>query len=553
MTDLDRQSSTEDVALQPASASAEMDRTRKSRARGSLTRTRTARKSTRAVHVPASPDDENERSLATSSLDHYIRSIRHIRVLSREETYELARGLETEEAAFRAAVGSLPAVAEGVVARWHERRRAGRVTAALSARYRDDGTITAGRALDARLSEVESLLASRVEAAARKSDRARARVARLEKEIGETLAKADVALPVLIEVYRELCALRDSQDPESRGKRRRLGLSSAGAKATLAQAESALVRRDELKNTFMRHNLRLVVTQAKRYRNMGVPYVDLIQEGNLGLMRAVEKFEHQRGFKFSTYAVWWIEQALVRAIQSTSRTVRVPSHIYELQLRMRRVESRLRQRLGRAPGSPELAAALEVPEEMVELARSSSVPVGSLETPLPGTDDLRLEDALADPEVEDPAETHDARFLRSALERELETLSPRERAILEARFGMEGGEPPTLEEIGKQMGLSRERVRQLEHRALARLRERQAIRRLGAAFELVPAGDDPEPEAQQAAPGAPAAPTLAVTRPRVPALPGAGASAPRRRASRTTPTRGNAPRPEPEPALAASR
>jgi len=553
MTDLDRQSSTEDVALQPASASAEMDRTRKSRARGSLTRTRTARKSTRAVHVPASPDDENERSLATSSLDHYIRSIRHIRVLSREETYELARGLETEEAAFRAAVGSLPAVAEGVVARWHERRRAGRVTAALSARYRDDGTATAGRALDARLSEVESLLASRAEAAARKSDRARARVARFEKEIGETLAKADVALPVLIEVHRELCALRDSQDPESRGKRRRLGLSSAGAKATLAQAESALVRRDELKNTFMRHNLRLVVTQAKRYRNMGVPYVDLIQEGNLGLMRAVEKFEHQRGFKFSTYAVWWIEQALVRAIQSTSRTVRVPSHIYELQLRMRRVESRLRQRLGRAPGSPELAAALEVPEEMVDLARSSSVPVGSLETPLPGTDDLRLEDALADPEVEDPAETHDARFLRSALERELETLSPRERAILEARFGIEGGEPPTLEEIGQQMGLSRERVRQLEHRALARLRERQAIRRLGAAFELVPAGDDPEPQAQQAAPGAPAAPTPAASRPRVPVLPGAGASAPRRRASRTTPTRGNGPLPEPEPALAASR
>ena len=546
MTDLDRLSSTESLVEQPTSASAETPRTRKSRAAGSLTRTRTARKG--AVHVPASPDDENERSLATSSLDHYIRSIRHIRVLSREETYELARGLEAEEAAFRAAVGSLPAVAEGVVARWHERRRAGRVTAALSARYRDDGTATAGRALDARVSEVESLLTSRAEAAARKSERSRARVAKLDKEIGETLAKADVALPVLIEVYRELCALRDSQDPESRGKRRRLGLTSAGAKATLAQAESALVRRDELKNTFMRHNLRLVVTQAKRYRNMGVPYVDLIQEGNLGLMRAVEKFEHQRGFKFSTYAVWWIEQALVRAIQSTSRTVRVPSHIYELQLRMRRVESRLRQRLGRSPGSPELAAALEVPEEMVELARTSSVPVGSLETPLPGTDDLRLEDALADPEVEDPAETHDARFLRSALERELESLSPRERAILEARFGMEGGEPPTLEEIGQQMGLSRERVRQLEHRALARLRERQAIRRLGAAFELVPGGEEPQAQAPPAA----AAQTI-VSRPRAPGLPGAGTSAPRRRASRTTATRGNAPRPEPEPALAASR
>ena len=259
----------------------------------------------------------------------------------------------------------------------------------------------------------------------------------------------------------------------------------------------------------MTHNLRLVVTQAKRYRNMGVPYVDLIQEGNLGLMRAVEKFEYQRGFKFSTYAVWWIEQALVRAIQSVSRTVRVPSHIYELQLRMRRADALLRQRLGRAPTSPELAASLDVPEDMIELARTSSLPVGSLEAPLPGTDDLRLEDAMSDEDVLDPAEVHDEHILRSALERELETLAPRERAILEARFGLEGGEPPTLEEIGQQMGLSRERVRQLEHRALSRLRERNAIRRLGgrvragggrragAAARFAP-GPEPQPAASAA-------------------------------------------------------
>jgi RNA polymerase primary sigma factor len=549
MTDLDRDISTETVR-EPASAPPETTaRTGKSRAGREPARVQPAKRD-RVAHVPPSRDDESERSLATSSLDHYIRSIRHIRVLSREETYELARGLEAEEAAFRAAVASLPAVAEGVIARWHERRRAGRVTAALSARYRDDGTATAGKALDARLTEVEQLLATRSELMARKSERARKGVAKVEKEIADALTRGDVALPVLIEVHKELCALRDADAAESRAERRRLGLTGAAARQALAHAAQALVKRDELKNTFMRHNLRLVVTQAKRYRNMGVPYVDLIQEGNLGLMRAVEKFEHQRGFKFSTYAVWWIEQALVRAIQSTSRTVRVPSHIYELQLRMRRVEARLRQRLGRAPGSPELAEALEVPEEMVDLARSSSLPVGSLETPLPGTDDLRLEDALSDSEVEDPAETHDARFLRGALERELESLSPRERAILEARFGMEGGEPPTLEEIGQQMGLSRERVRQLEHRALARLRERSAIRRLGVAFELVPSGDEPKP-APAAASEPPPAP--AFSRPRVPALPGAGTSAPRRRAVRTTPTRGNAPRPEPEPVRVASR
>jgi RNA polymerase primary sigma factor len=547
MTDLDRDSSIDSVREHAASPPPERPRTGKPRAGGAhIHPPKPKPKPKGAVHVPPSRGDESERSLSTSSLDHYIRSIRHIRVLTREETYELARGLEAEERNFRAAVASLPAVAEGVVARWHERRRAGRVTAALSARYRDDGTATAGRALDARVAEVERLLASRAEWAARKVDRARSRVARIEKEIATAVARADLALPVLVEVYRELCALRRADDTQSRAERRRRGLTGPAARSAFEQAEGALQRRDELKNTFMRHNLRLVVTQAKRYRNMGVPYVDLIQEGNLGLMRAVEKFEHQRGFKFSTYAVWWIEQALVRAIQSTSRTVRVPSHIYELQLRIRRVESRLRQRLGRSPSSPELAKELDVPEEMVQLARTSSLPVGSLETPLPGTDDLRLEDALADSEVEDPAETHDADFLRSALERELETLSPRERAILEARFGMEGGEPPTLEEIGQQMGLSRERVRQLEHRALARLRERTEIRRLGVAFELVPGGEE-APAA--AGPPAPAP----VNRPRVPALPGAGTSAPRRRAARTTPTRGNVARHDPEPARAASR
>jgi RNA polymerase sigma factor (sigma-70 family) len=543
MTDLDRDSSIDVLGSEPVTGSPEATpsqgtRSQPARSRrrgGAEPRVRAPGDRKAAAHVRASADDESERSLATSSLDHYIRSIRHIPVLSREETYELARGLEKEEKIFRDTVASLPAVAEGVIERWHERQRAGRVTAALSARYREDGTATAGRALDLRLTEVERLLGERTAAAARKSERARKSVAKLEAEIARALSRADIALPLLIEVFRAVAAQPNRRD-----------LRAAKARAAVAEAERSLVARDELKNTFMRHNLRLVVTQAKRYRNMGVPYVDLIQEGNLGLMRAVEKFEYQRGFKFSTYAVWWIEQALVRAIQSTSRSVRVPSHIYELQLRMRRFESTLRQRLGRAPTSTELSQVLEVPEDMVDLARSSSLPVGSLEAPLPGTDDLRLEDALADPETEDPAEIHDANYLRGTLQRELESLTPRERAILEARFGIDGGEPPTLEEIGQQMGLSRERVRQLEHRALARLRERGVIRRLGAAFELVP-GE--EPASLRDAAKLPAA----LSRPRVPALPGAGTSAPRRRGGLATPTRGNAPRPEPEPARAASR
>ncbi|HZO09017.1 MAG TPA: hypothetical protein VFC77_06535, partial [Myxococcota bacterium] len=204
MTDLDRDISTVSVHEHPVSAPPETAaRTGKPRAGRDPARVPPAKRN-RVAHVKPSGDDESERSLATSSLDHYIRSIRHIRVLSREETYELARGLEKEEAAFREAVASLPAVAEGVIARWHERQRAGRVTAALSARYRDDGTATAGKAIDARLTEVETLLTSRSELAARKSERARKGMLKVEKEIAAALASADVALPVLMEVLKEL-------------------------------------------------------------------------------------------------------------------------------------------------------------------------------------------------------------------------------------------------------------------------------------------------------------------------------------------------------------
>ena len=198
--------------------------------------------------------------------------------------------------------------------------------------------------------------------------------------MAEALAAAEIALPMLLEIHRELST------------------------TDAARADHARKRLEALKATFVAHNLRLVVTQAKRFRNMGVAFLDLIQEGNLGLVRAVEKFDHSRGFKFSTYAVWWIEQALIRAIQNQSRTVRVPSHIYELQIGQRRIERELRQRLGRVPTRDELAAALEIEPEVLDRVRASAIPNASLSAPVPGTDGMVFEDLLADEEATDPLE-----------------------------------------------------------------------------------------------------------------------------------------------------
>jgi RNA polymerase primary sigma factor len=224
-----------------------------------------------------------------------------------------------------------------------------------------------------------------------------------------------------------------------------------------------------------------VVKIAKRYRNLGVPYLDLIQEGNLGLIRAVEKFEHQRGFHFSTYAVWWIAQAMVRAIQNHSRTVRVPSHMYDHQLRYKRVERELRQRLGRDPETDDLALALDLPLEIVDQVEATLRPNVSTQNPLPGTEDLTLENALTDPDAEHPGEAVGREQLRDALGGALGSLKDRERQILSWRFGIGGEEPQSYAAIGERLGLSRERVRQLAERGLRQLSTSEPVRRLAHA------------------------------------------------------------------------
>jgi RNA polymerase primary sigma factor len=230
-------------------------------------------------------------------------------------------------------------------------------------------------------------------------------------------------------------------------------------------------------------NSRLVISIAKKYMGRGVPFLDLIQEGNIGLMRAAKKFEYQRGFKFSTYATWWIRQAITRAVADQARTIRVPVHMGDQISRMLRMQHQLKQKLSRDPSVEELAEALEVlPEKVEHMMQVSRHPL-SLQMPIGEEEDEMLGDFIEDEEALSPDETAMNNILREHLEEVLDRLPPREVRILQLRYGLLDGQVLTLNEVGRRMGVTRERVRQIEAQALRRLRSTKIQRELRAYTE----------------------------------------------------------------------
>ena len=280
----------------------------------------------------------------------------------------------------------------------------------------------------------------------------------------------------------EVPGLRDARK-ELTACRNEIGESSGDLGRIQKLISRGSARADRARKELTEANLRLVVSVAKKYANRGLAFLDLIQEGNIGLMRAVDKFDYRRGFKFSTYATWWIRQAITRAIADQARTIRIPVHMIETLNKLNRATQTLTRDLGREPTSKELAERADLPIAVVRKARRIAQTVVSLDSPIGDGEESQFGDFIEDRQAVNPAESTIAYDLRRQTESVLETLSPKEREVIRMRFGLTDGAEPTLAELGEKFSLTRERIRQIEAAALRKLREPSRSRRLSTFVE----------------------------------------------------------------------
>lgn len=303
----------------------------------------------------------------------------------------------------------------------------------------------------------------------------------LDVSAGETVEKAEKSIERDLQEKIEKISRRTSKSPSDPA---RMYLSEIGQVPLLTHDEEvSLAKRveqgdQEAVKILIRSNLRLVVSVAKKYLGRGLDMLDLIQEGNTGLMKAVKKYDWRRGFKFSTYATWWIRQAITRAIADQARTIRIPVHMVETINKFIRISRRMAQDLGRAPTPEEVAKEMEIPAERArEIIKIAQEPI-SLEKRVGDDEESRLGDFIEDEVVAKPDEAASSELLKEHMREVLDTLSPREKKVLELRYGLEDGRNRTLEEVGKFFGVTRERIRQIEAKALRKLKHPTRARKL---------------------------------------------------------------------------
>jgi RNA polymerase primary sigma factor len=420
---------------------------------------------------PGGQDVPPDSDAARTGLDSYLASLRDLAPLPPQEVATLSLEMREQERRFREALCEVPAAATAVLERWRKRREQGLVTGMLCHRYRDEPDTDWTALINEAMHALSKLIERREKMDGRMTP---ARRRETDRKISAVLASADIQFEVLQEISQELGALLDDSSRAAARRRTQLRLGARGVRAALERAQQALDQRNRARQTLAAHNLRLVVHIAKRYRGPGVPLPDLIQEGSIGLLRAVDKFDASLGYRFSTYAVWWIEQAMIRAIQRQSRTVRLPSNVFDAQIRYRNAGDRLRARMGNVR-RVDLAAELEISEEQVDLVASSLRNVQSIDAPQGDPDGQTLGDRLRDPSEPEPAARLDRARLREVLDRGLGKLGSRERKVLRWRFGLEEGGEETLQQIGARLGLSRERVRQIQTAAMEKLRRQESV------------------------------------------------------------------------------
>jgi len=416
----------------------------------------------------------------------YLREIGDLETLTAEEEVALARAVDDHSRELRRELLGIPLAARLLVGRWCDLRSANRATAALGAQPPDRRPPDASARMDDALRRVAKLL-DRRDKLHGENPPSPEELARIDGEVQGILLAADLSPILLDELLRKLRereALLEGAGA-SWGARlatseQEIGLPREEFRERMERIRQSEIRLHQARNELTRRNLKLVVKVAREFEGMGVSLSDLVQEGSLGLLHAVGKFDHRRGFKFSTYAVWWIRQAIIRGIQSQARTIRLPSHVYESTRRFRRIYERLSTSLGRTPTPEELAHELEIDEGKVEtLIRIDQQPA-SLDAAVEQAEKGSLADRVADPETPDPVEKlHQARLART-LESLLARLSEREREVLGWRFGLAEEGQLTLREIADRLELSRERVRQIEAAAIRRLRLRSTLAPLRA-------------------------------------------------------------------------